>query len=158
TLDGPEPSEAGLDYRRKVEADVLSKINSTLGPLLGENKFRAGVSVDCDFSGGELSEEVFDPGHSVMLSSQRTEDSSGPGSSNGVAGTASPLPRPTSSPGATTKSVSRSTENVTYQTSRTVKRTRMPAGAVKKLSVSVLVDQDLTWEKQGDGFKRVLVP
>src|SRR4051794_11479316 len=70
TLDGPEASEAGLDYRHKIEADLLSKINSTLGPLLGENKFRAGVSVECDFSGGEQSEEVFDPARSVMSSSQ----------------------------------------------------------------------------------------
>src|SRR5579872_4645506 len=34
TLDGPEASEAGLDYRHKIEADLLVKINSTLGPLL----------------------------------------------------------------------------------------------------------------------------
>jgi len=61
-LDGPEPSEAGLDYRHKVEQDLLQKINSTLGPLLGENKFRAGVSVEVDFSGGEQSEEVFRSG------------------------------------------------------------------------------------------------
>ena len=74
TLDGPEPSEAILDYRRKLEADLLSKVNSTLEPLLGANRFRAGVSVECDFSGGEQSEEVFDPSRSVMVSSQRTED------------------------------------------------------------------------------------
>ncbi len=158
SLDGSEPSEAVLDYRHKLEADLLAKINSTLGPLLGENKFRAGVSVECDFSGGELSEEVFDPARSVMLSSQRTEDSTGSGSASGVPGTASTLPRPTSRPGGTAKSVSRTTENVTYQTSRTVKKTRMPAGVLKKMSLAILVDQDVTCEKQTDGFKRVLVP
>ena len=57
----PEPSEAALDYRQKVEHDLLAKINATLEPLLGADKFRAGVSVDCDFSGGEQSEEIFDP-------------------------------------------------------------------------------------------------
>src|SRR5579863_6931414 len=41
TLDGPELSEAGLDYRHQVEADLLAKINSTLEPLLGPDKFRA---------------------------------------------------------------------------------------------------------------------
>ena len=78
SLDSGEPSEAVLDYRHKVEADLLAKVNSTLEALLGPDKFRAGVSVECDFSGGEESAEVFDPAHSVMLSSQRTEDSSGP--------------------------------------------------------------------------------
>ena len=158
TLDGPEASEAGLDYRHKIEADLLVKINSTLGPLLGENKFRAGVSVECDFTGGEQSEEVFDPARSVMASSQRTEDSSGSGGANGVPGTASTLPRPTSRPGSSSKNVSRMTENITYQTSRTVKKTRIPAGGVKKMSLAVLVDQEVTWEPDKGGMKRVLVP
>src|SRR5579872_1012679 len=70
TLDGPEPSEAGLDYRRKIESDLLAKINSTLEPLLGSNRYRASVSVECDFTGAEQSEEIFDPTHSVMASSQ----------------------------------------------------------------------------------------
>jgi len=158
TLDGPEPSEAGLDYRRKLESDLLAKINSTLEPLLGAEKFRAGVSVECDFSGGEQSEEVFDPARSVMVSSQRTEDNSGPASATGVPGTASNLPRPTSRPGAGSSRVSRVTENITYQSSRTVKKSRTPAGAVRKLSLAVLVDQAVTWEKDKGGFRRVLVP
>ena len=157
-LEGPEASEASLDYRHKVEADLLAKINSTLEPLLGVEKFRAGVSVECDFSGGEQSEEIFDPARSVMLSSQRTEDSSGANTANGVPGTASTLPRPTSRPGGGGAQVSRVTENVTYQSSRTVKKTRLPAGAVRKLSVAVLLDQSVTWEKDKSGFRRLLVP
>ena len=157
-LDGPEPSEAGLDYRHQVEADLLAKINSTLEPLLGSNKFRAGVSVECDFTGAEQSEEIFDPTHSVMVSSQRTEDIAGAGSTSGVPGTASALPRPTSRPSAGSKDVSRTTENITYQTSRTVKKTRLPAGGVRKMSLAVLVDNDLTWERDRTGFRRVLTP
>lgn len=157
-LDGPEASSAALDYRRAIEADLLAKINSTLGPILGSEKFRAGVSVECDFSGGELSEEVFDPARSVMLSSQRTEDSAGTATSSGVPGTASALPRPASRPGSGSGKTSRVTENVTYQTSRTVKKTRMPAGLVRKMSLAVLVDQAVTWQKEGSEFKRVLLP
>ena len=157
-LDGPESSEAALDYRRHIEADLLAKVNSTLEPLLGAEKFRANVSVECDFSGGEQSEEIFDPAHSVMSSSQRTEDLSGSASASGVPGTASTLPRPTSRPGSGTGRVSRTTENIAYQSSRTVKKTRMPAGVVKKMSLAVLVDQSVTWEKDGKGMRRVLVP
>ena len=158
SLDGPEPSAASLDYRRQVESDLLSKINSTLGPILGAEKFRAGVSVECDFMGGELSEEIFDPARSVMLSSQRTEDNAGSGTAGGVPGTASSLPRPTSRPASGSGKTSRVTENITYQSSRTVKKTRMPAGVVRKISVAVLVDQDVTWQKEQAGYKRVLVP
>ena len=158
TLDGPEPSAAALDYRRQVEADLLAKINSTLSPILGAEKFRAGVSVECDFSGGELSEELFDPARSVMLSSQRTEDSAGAALSSGVPGTASTLPRPTSRPANGSGKTSRVTENITYQSSRTVKKTRMPAGVVRKISLAVLLDQEVNWQKDQGGYKRVLVP
>jgi flagellar M-ring protein FliF len=158
TLDGPEPSEAALDYRHKVEADLLAKINSTLEPLLGAEKFRAGVSVECDFSGGEQSEEIFDPAHSVMASSQRTEDNAGSGGASGVPGTASTLPRPTSRPGSSSNHVSRGTENITYLSSRIVKKTRMPAGALRKMSLAVLVDQAVTWQRDKNEFQRVLVP
>ena len=154
--DGPEASES-LDYRHKMETDLLAKINSTLEPLLGANKYRAGVSVECDFNGGEQSEEVYDPTRSVMTSSQRTEDTTTPSSANGVPGTASTLPRPTSRPGGSSGHVSRVTENITYQSSRTVKKTRMPAGGLKKMSLAILVDQELTWERDKNGYRRVLV-
>jgi flagellar M-ring protein FliF len=158
SLDGQEPSAAMLDYRHQIEADLVAKIAATLGPLLGAERFRAGVSVDCDFNGGEQSEEIFDPARSVMLTSQRTEDGSGSTNAGGVPGTPSALPRPAPrSPGSSSR-VTRSTENITYQTSRTVKKTRMPAGSVRKMSLAVLMDQDVQWEKDGAGFKRVLIP
>ena len=158
TLEGAEPSAATLDYRRQVETELIAKINGTLAPLLGAEKFRAGVSVDCDFAGGEQSEEIFDPARSVMVSSQRTEDSSGSATAAGVPGTASALPRPTSRPASGSNRLVRTTENITYQSTRTVKKTRMPAGVVRKMSLAVLVDQDVTWEKDKNAFKRVLVP
>jgi flagellar M-ring protein FliF len=157
-LDGPQPSEAVLDYRHKIEADLLAKINSTLEPLLGESRFRAGVSVECDFTAAEQSEEVFDPARSVMVSSQRTEDSTGAATANGVPGTPSTLPRPVSRPASGSKGISRITENIAYQSSRTVKKSRIPAGGIKKMSVAVMLDQEVTWQKEGKGFKRVLIP
>jgi flagellar M-ring protein FliF len=158
SIDGTESSQGALEYRHQVETDLIAKINGTLEPLLGANKFRAGVSVDCDFSGGEQSEELFDPARTVMASSQRTEDSSGGSSASGVPGTPSTLPRPTSRPGASANKVTRMTENIIYQASRTVKKMRLPAGTVKKMSLAILVDQDLTWEPDKAGFKRVLAP
>ena len=156
--DGTEPSAAALDYRHQVETDLLTKINSTLEPLLGADKFHAGVSVDCDFTGGDQSEEIYDPAHTVMLSSQRTEDSSGTATASGVPGTASNLPRPTSRPGNGSNRSTRVSENITYQSSRTVKKMHLPAGVIRKISVAVLVDQTLTWQQEKSGFKRVLTP
>jgi flagellar M-ring protein FliF len=158
SLDGTGPSAASLDYRHQIETDLIAKIGATLGPLLGSEKFRAGVSVECDFTGAELSEEIFDPARSVMLSSQRTEDNTGGTVANGIPGTASALPRPTSRPNSSANKTTRTTENIAYQSSRSVKKTHLPAGVVRKMSLAVLVDQDVTWEKDKNGFKRVLVP
>src|SRR5439155_1685977 len=92
--DGAESSDRLLEIRQGIERDLVAKINSTLEPLLGANKFRAGAAVECDFSSGEQSEELFDPNRSVVVTSQKSEDTSTTGKAAGVPGTASTLPRP----------------------------------------------------------------
>ncbi len=153
-------SDAALDYRKGVERDLQSKIAATLEPLLGATHFRAGVSAEVDLSSGEQSEEVFDPTKSVMVTSQRTEDGPSVQAASGVPGVASNLPGATSAgtpkPITGASNYARHTENVSYQTSRLVKHTRLPQGTVKKLSLSVLVDHDLSWEGVGDKAKRVV--
>ncbi len=153
-----DASEGALEYRHKVEQDLTSKLNETLEPLVGAGRFRASVSAECDLTSGEQSEESFDPTRSAMTSSQKTEDTSTSSrAAGGLPGTASNLPdaapRPTNGSG-----TSRKTENINYQTSRTVKRTVLPQGAIKRLSVSVLIDHDAHWEGTGASAKRVLVP
>jgi flagellar M-ring protein FliF len=128
-----------------------------LEPLLGAGKYRAGVSVECDFTAGEQSEELYDPARSVMLSSQRSEDNSGSAFAAGVPGTPSNLPRPASRPANGAGRNTRVTENITYQASRTVRKTRLPAGTVRKMSLAVLVDHELSWQKDKNGYQRVLV-
>ncbi|MEO8027504.1 MAG: flagellar basal-body MS-ring/collar protein FliF [Bryobacteraceae bacterium] len=156
--DDGDASDAMLDYRKTVERDLQNKISATLEPILGADKFRVGVSADCDFTSGEQNEEVFDPSKSVMVTSQRTEDGPGIVGSSGVPGTASNLPRPTSTPSKGSGSYVRRTENVAYQSSRTVKRTKIPQGAVKKLSLSVLLDHTLRVEGTGAKARQVVDP
>ena len=158
SLELAEPSEALLDYRQKLEAGLLAKINATLEPLVGAEKFRAGVSVECDFTAGEQSEESFDPTHSVMASSEKTEDAVTTASAAGIPGAASNLPRPASRPASAAGGTTRRTENVIYQTSRTTRHIKLPQGAVKRLSISILLDHDVHWEGQGGNARRVLAP
>jgi flagellar M-ring protein FliF len=152
--DGSAGTEATLDYRKNVEHDLQNKIAATLEPLLGAEHFRAGVSAEVDLTSGEQSEELFDPNKSVMVTSQRSQDGAALPSASGVPGTPSNLPRPTSKPATGSSNYARSTENISYQTSRLVKHTRLPQGGVKRLSLSVLVDHTLRWE----GTTRVVEP
>src|SRR5580704_5803033 len=154
--DDPEPSEAALDYRQKLEHDLLAKIDNTLEPLLGADKFRATASVECDFSSADQSEESYDPTKSVMVTSQKTEDISGGTTATGIPGTASNLPRPASRPVNASNGVTRRTENITYQSSHTVRHVRLPQGNVKKMSVSLLVDSDVRTEGSGGKATRVV--
>ena len=153
-----QPPDANLDYKQKIEADLLTKVNATLEPLLGPDKFRTGITVDCDFTRSEESEESLDPTKSVMLTSMKTDEDTGTLAASGVPGTASNLPRPTSRPGSTGTGVSHHTENITFQTSRTVRHTVHPQGVVKKISVSVLIDQQVRWQGTGAKAKRVIEP
>jgi len=156
--EGGEAPDAMIEFRQQVERDLLAKIAATLEPLLGPEKFRAGIFVECDFTSGEQSEETFDPTRSVMSSSQRTEDMSGANAASGVPGTASNLPRPTSRPGTATGGVTRRTENIAYQASRLVKRTRLPQGGIKRVSAAVLVDHLVRWQGEGAKAKRTVEP
>jgi flagellar M-ring protein FliF len=152
-------SGEALEYRQRVEHELQAKIGGTLESLLGPDKFRTAVSAECDMTAGEQSEEVFDPSKSVMVQSQRTEDA--PGSTtiaSGQPGTASNLPNPPVSTPRSANGPSRRVENVTYQSSRTTRHVKLAQGAIKRLSIAVLVDQTVQWEIKGNQMQRVLVP
>jgi len=156
--DGSENTAEVLELRQQFEKDLVSKIRATLEPVLGPERFRAGASVDIDLTSGDQQEETFDPTKSVMVSSQKTEDVVDRGLSAGIPGTASNLPRGNSSPSFGATGSSRRSENVTYQSSRIVRHTRIPQGIVKRMSLAVLLDQTAHWEGQGAARHRVLEP
>ncbi len=144
-----------LEYRQKLEKDMLAKVNATLTPLLGEERYRAGVTVDCDMTSAEASEEVYDPEKAVVTSEQKTEDSSGIPLASGVPGTPTNLPRPSSRPASAQSGTQRKTESTNYQASRSIRRTKIPQGQIKRVSLSVLLDQEMRWEGVGPKAKRV---
>lgn len=153
-----EPSDESIEYKQKLERDLTGKVNTTLEPLLGAGKYRVGMTVDCDFTSGEQSEELYDPEKTVMLTSQKTEENAGTASSGGVPGTASALPRPAPRTASGSGGITRRSENITYQSSKVVRRTRMPQGSIKRISASVLLDQNVRWELREGKQQRILVP
>lgn len=158
TDDGNEPPEAILQFRRRIEEDLQSKLGSTLDPLLGAGRYRGSVSVDLDMTSGQESAEVFDPENSVMTSTQKQEDVSSSARTGGLPGTASNLPRGSGATRPAPAGVTRRSESVNFQTSRTVRNTVVPQGVLKRVSVAVLVDQKLRWEGEGANARRVLEP
>jgi flagellar M-ring protein FliF len=158
--DASDSADALLEYKHQVEKDLMAKVEATLEPLLGEGRFRVGISADCDLSTSEQTDETFDPTRSVMASSQKSEDLAGSSGAGGVPGTPSNLPRSTIKPmvAAPGSTVSRRSENVSFETSRTVRQVKMPRGSIKRISAALLLDQDVVWQGKGAARKRVAVP
>jgi flagellar M-ring protein FliF len=154
--DDPQPSEEAIEYRQRLEHDLVAKISHALEPLLGADRFRATASVECDFSSAEQSDETYDPTKSVMASSQKTEDISAGATAAGIPGTASALPRPAARPASSGNTVTRRTENISYQSSHTVRRVREPEGTIKRVSVSLLVDSDVHYSGSGPKARRIV--
>ncbi len=153
-----ESADRALAYRQKIEKDLYDKINATLEPLVGANRFRTGVSVDCDFSSGEQDEETFDPAKAVVANMQKSDESGVALGSGGQPGTASNLPRPAVRPAAQSVPVTRKTENTAYQNSRVVRKIKLPQGTVRRVSISVLLDNYLRWEVENGKAKKIMTP
>jgi flagellar M-ring protein FliF len=182
--DPSELAESTLDYKHQIEKDLTSKVEATLLPLLGDGKFRVGVTVDCDFSTSVQTDEVYDPSRAAISSSQKTEDLIQGSANGGPPGTASNLPRseikqqanppaapPPPAPNAAAPNSaaastaaanrpvsSRNTQSDTFQNTRTVREIKTPRGITKKISAALLIDQDVEWQGKGNQRKRILIP
>jgi flagellar M-ring protein FliF len=161
TPESPEeldPDQGRLNLKAKIEKDLKAKIDGELEPLLGPDRFRSGVSVEFDYNSGEQSEEVYDPAKSVIVSSQKTEDIGGSSQISGQPGTAPNLPRPPARPVGGNSTIARRSETMAYQSSRVVRKLKLPQGTIKRLSVSVLLDNMVRREGTGAKAKRIVEP
>lgn len=138
-------------YARKLEDNYKRRIEDLLTPLVGVGRVRAEVVADIDFTYVEETRESFDPARAVVRSEQLREDEI-VGQSAGAAGIPGALsnqpPEASGVPADGTRSETTqagpvnssrsSTRN--YEVDRTIRHTRPQSGAIRKLSVAVLVD------------------
>jgi flagellar M-ring protein FliF len=155
--DGFQSTAESIEVRQQLERDLIAKIGGTLEPYLGAGHFRVGASIDCDLTSGEQQEETLDPSRSVMVSSQKTEDLTERASAaGGIPGASSNLPGGVPAHAGGAGGGSRRTENIAYQSSRTVRHTRIPQGVIRHMSLAILLDHSVRWEGEGAGRRRVL--
>jgi flagellar M-ring protein FliF len=142
--------EAGI--RENLEKEMSGKVVSILEPLVGKGKVQANASIDLDFNSTELSEETYNPNQPVILSQQKSEERAGGQSSvSGVPGIQPNLgttARQSSSP---VPERVRQSEVTNYEVNKTVRHTIQPKGAIRRLSVAVILDHKTVWNKTKDG-------
>ncbi|PKY11258.1 flagellar M-ring protein FliF [Acidithiobacillus marinus] len=160
---GLQPSQ--LAYQRAVDQQYEKRIQAILTPIVGAKGVRVAVSADIDFAKSESSSVSYGKG---QILSQQTHTSSGTGGSGpyGVPGALSNTPpgvavaplvapvasnispaalialAPTLKMLAPTESSAATTTN--YDVDKTIVHTVQPVGTVKRLSVAVLVDDQVT--------------
>ncbi|MBI5587540.1 MAG: flagellar M-ring protein FliF [Deltaproteobacteria bacterium] len=144
-----------LEYKRSVEKDMESRIQSMLEKTVGMNKAVARVSVDVDTKQVERTEETFDPNSQVVRSEQRNKEKTiGGAVAAGVPGVMSNLPdsaKGPQTPNVTPSQSQRQDEVINYEISKVVSRVVEPVGGIKKMSVAVLVDGNYETVKGADG-------
>ncbi len=144
----------------ETEKRLQQRLIATLTPVVGANHIRASVNVEYDPGTTEQSQEKYDPGVSVPLSVQRSDDETGAGAAvSGVPGTASNVPQakaglPNVPNVPDSGAESAKTENSTFGVNKTVTHSLEPAGRIRRVTAALLVD-DAVVHKQGPKGKPV---
>lgn len=168
---------AGLDatqlkYVQEIEASTVRRIEALLAPLLGPGNFRAQVTADVDFSQSEQVAETYKPNppaDASIRSQQVSENANGSPQAAGVPGALSnqppvpataPLTAPPApgTPGAATTTAAAAAANAAagrrdattnYELDKTIRHVRLPVGAIKRLSVAVVLNHRKTVAQDG---------
>jgi flagellar M-ring protein FliF len=149
----PARSDYESGIQAQIEKDLVSKVTSMLEPVVGKGKVHANASVDLDVNSSEQTEETFNPTPPpVILSHQKSEEKiSGTSTPSGVPGTRSNQGGTVPQIVAGAPDRSRQSEVTNYEVSKLWRHTVQPKGAIRRLSMAVLLDHITVYNKAADG-------
>ncbi|WP_150047878.1 MULTISPECIES: flagellar basal-body MS-ring/collar protein FliF [Methylomonas] len=139
-----------FEYKKNIEEHLRQRIENILAPLVGSEGMRAQISADVDFTVTEKTQELFNPDLPALRSEQTQEDLNSVNKIQGVPGALSNQPPPTGvapevasgqekqADAESGSSSKRATRN--YELDKTITHTRQSTGALRRLSVAVVVD------------------
>lgn len=156
--DALELSNRQFGYRQQVEKAYEERIERLLSAMVPSGLVRVQVSADMDFSSLQESRESYNPDRSVVRSEQITTTGSDKAvpAATGVPGALSNQPPAATSPApaaaqtaAATPATGSQAVTRNYEVERVLNYTNTPAGAVRKLSVAVVVDSTPLRDSKG---------
>ncbi|HIP52836.1 MAG TPA: flagellar basal body M-ring protein FliF [Chromatiales bacterium] len=151
-----------LEYTQNLERRFKQRIEDLLTPILGAGKVRAEVTADLDFTVVEKTQESYNPDLAALRSEQIDEQQSRLSAVQGVPGALSNQPpaaagAPEKAKGAGAESgatgeplntTKRATRN--YELDRTLSHTRLAPGSLRRLSVAVVMDDEVRIDAEGN--------
>ncbi len=143
-----------LEFQERVQSDLEKRIENVLSHIVGEGHVVAKVTADLDFSQVNETQTLYDNDGAAIRSVEKHNDNMNgtrPGP-YGVAGNTSNAPgQPPQANGEVKTETSKNNEVTNYEVPQTVRRTIRSTGAVKRLSVAVVIDGKTTKTKDKDG-------
>jgi len=138
----------------------MGRIQNILSPLVGGDGMRVQISADVDFTETDRTQEMFNPDLPALRSEQTSEEQNSLSATQGVPGALSNQPTPagaapeaTPAPATTAANASATAANSAatpgslaknatrnYELDKTITHTRLATGALRRLSVAVVVD------------------
>lgn len=143
-----QADERTLGYENRLR----TRVEDMLANIVGAGRARVEVAAEIDYNRSTTTEEKFDPEGQVVRSTQIRESENLTAGADGQVTVANELPGASQNAGATgpTDQGSTSEEVTNYEISKTTQTAVTEAGAVKRLSVAVVVDGVYTTDPQGN--------
>lgn len=138
-----------LTFQREVEHNMEMRVQDLLDKTMGKDKAMVRVSAALDFSKVEKTQELFDADDPVIRSEQVNQESTGVDNAGGVPGVQSNLQGNEFQQGATSPPSTKNSRTTNFEISKTISKTVVPIGSIKKLSVSVLVADKVQQDESG---------
>jgi len=146
---GTLPTGGAPAHQARVEAELATRIESILEPVVGMGGVVARVSADMDWTETDVTEERFDPDSQIARSESRSDEfEAQPNAEGGAPGIASNTQGTVAAGGGGGEEgqagSTRVSETFNYEISKTVSHKKTAMGAIKRLSIAVLIDSDRT--------------
>lgn len=143
-----QADERTMGYENRLR----TRIEDMLANIVGAGRARVEVAAEIDYNRSTTTEERFDPEGQVVRSTQTRESQNITNGADGQVTVANELPGASQNAAATGPSdQGTSSEEVTnYEISKTTQTAVTEAGAIKRLSVAVVVDGVYTTDPQGN--------
>ncbi|NMA99643.1 MAG: flagellar M-ring protein FliF, partial [Phyllobacteriaceae bacterium] len=134
------------------ENRMRTRIEDMLANVVGAGRARVEVAAELDFNRSTRTEEIFNPESQVVRSTQLRESENLSGGLNGQVTVANELPGASQGAGSSgmTEQGTSTEEVINYEISKTTQTAVTEAGAIKRLSVAVVVDGSYVDDGQGN--------
>lgn len=128
--------ESELDRAAKLKENLLSILEARVGA----GNARVSVSLDLDTTRETLTERTFDPDSRVLKSQTTTDSSDTSSGQNSAVTVASNLPEGEGAAGNSQSERTETSETVSYEISEILRNREIMPGAIKRMTIAVLVD------------------